>query len=94
MFVRVSQPYIQFSQKLLVSTIIFLLLSLRVGFPPGVLFSDEAWRLLPGETSINLRKKTSLHFTGRTPKQRKITTDLKNRTQLTPLNDRFQLTQL
>ena len=73
MFVRVSKSYIQFSQKLLVSSIIFFA-ALTKGrfFHPE--FSDEAWRLLPGETLIKKKfeNNISLHYTGRTPKQKKF----------------------
>ena len=51
MFVRVSQLNIQFSQKLLALTVIFAALIQGSVFHPEFLFSDEVWRLLPGETS-------------------------------------------
>ena len=60
--VRVSQSYIQFSQKLLVSTIIFAALTQGRFSTLSSVFSDEAWRLLPGETSINSRKNISAFY--------------------------------
>ena len=69
MFVRVSQSNIYLSQKLLVLTVIFAALTQGRFSTLSFYFSDEAWRLLPGETSINSRKSIFLYLTGRTSKK-------------------------
>ena len=47
---------------LLLSTIIFCCFHSGSVFHPEFCFSDEAWRLLQGETSINSRKHISLYL--------------------------------
>ena len=70
MFVRVSQSYIQFSQKLLVSTIIFSCSHSGSVFHPEFCFSDEAWSLIARRNVNKFEKKNiSLYFTGRTSKK-------------------------
>ena len=74
MFVSVSKSYIQFGQKLLVSTtIIFASLTQgRFSTLSSVFFPDEAWRLLPGETPKNSRKKHLSVFCRQNIKKRKF----------------------